>query len=94
MAKHLAAVNRLDGGQTVIRIAGDNAREVLAKGSPLDLDSRVFAPGHCAQTRIAKTGALIWQIDHKPTFDIVVRRSFASYLWRWLDDASQEYRLG
>ncbi len=94
LAKHLAAVNRLDGGQTVIRIAGDNAREVLAKGSPLDLDSRVFAPGHCAQTRIAKTGALIWQIDHKPTFDIVVRRSFASYLWRWLDDASQEYRLG
>jgi sarcosine oxidase subunit alpha len=93
LAKHVAAVNRLDGGQTVIRIAGPSAREVLAKGCPLDLDQRVFSPGQCAQTRIAKTGALIWLIDGEPTFDIVVRRSFASYLWRWLDDATREYRI-
>ena len=86
------SARRRSNGHTDCRV--QRSRGLLAKGCPLDLDQRVFAPGQCAQTRIAKTGALIWQIDDKPTFDIVVRRSFASYLWRWLDDASQEYRLG
>ncbi|NIO38860.1 MAG: hypothetical protein GTO41_00860, partial [Burkholderiales bacterium] len=31
------------------------------------------------------------QVDEAPSYDIYVHRSFADYLWRWLEDAAQEY---
>ncbi|MCH8090580.1 MAG: sarcosine oxidase subunit gamma [Chloroflexi bacterium] len=88
-----AAVNDLSGGQTVVRIQGTHARDVLSKGCPLDLHPRVFGPGQCAQSHISKTMALIRQIDDTPTYDVIVRRSFADYLARWLEEAAQEYGL-
>ena len=66
---------------------------MLAKGCPLDLHPRVFGPGHCAQSQIARVNAIIHQRDGSPSYDIVVRRSFADYLARWLDDAAAEYGL-
>jgi sarcosine oxidase gamma subunit len=30
-------------------------------------------------------------VDKAPTFDIYVARSFAEYLWAWLEDAGGEY---
>ena len=88
-----AAVNDLSGGQTVVRVQGTHARDVLSKGCPLDLHPRVFGPGQCAQSHISKTMALIRQIDDTPTYDVIVRRSFADYLARWLEEAAQEYGL-
>lgn len=83
-----AAVNELGPGQTVIEMVGPRAREILAKGCPLDLHPRVFGPGRCAQSRLARALVTIAQIDETPRFEIIVRRSFADYLWRWLLDAS------
>ena len=84
----------LSGGQTVINLRGRNAREVLSKGCTLDLHPRVFGPGLCAQSNVAKAAAIIRPLkDEEGTssFDIIVRRSFADYLARWLEDASREY---
>ncbi len=66
-------------------------RELLAKGCPLDLHPRVFDVGQCAQSHLAKAPILIRQLDREPAFEIVVRRSFADYLWVWLEDAAAEY---
>lgn len=88
-----AAVTDVSGGQTVITLGGEYARDVLAKGCSLDLHPRVFGPGQCAQTRLARAGVLIHQMDDAPTFALIVRRSFADYLWRWLEDAAAEYGL-
>jgi sarcosine oxidase subunit gamma len=88
-----AAVTDVTGGYTVITVAGPRARDVLAKGCPLDLHPSALAPGQCAQTLIAKTGALLRPLAGEPArFDIIVRRSFADYLWCWLEDAAAEYR--
>lgn len=92
LADRFAAVTDVSGGQTVITLSGRRAREVLAKGCTLDLHPRAFGPGRCAQSRIAKSAALIRQTDESPAFEIVVRRSFADYLWQWLEDAAREYR--
>jgi sarcosine oxidase subunit gamma len=81
------------GGQTIIRISGPSARDLLAKGCTLDLHPTVFGPGRCAQTLIAKAMATILYVDDAPTFDLVVRRSFAEYLYTWLQDAALEYGL-
>ena len=83
----------MSGGQTVITIQGPHARGVLAKGCSLDLHPRVFSPGLCAQTLVAGVGAIIRQIDEKPSYDLIVRRSLAEYLAHWLEDAAQEYGL-
>jgi sarcosine oxidase, subunit gamma len=80
-------VVELGSGQTVIELSGARAREVIAKGCPLDLHPRRFGPGRCAQSRLARTGVTIAQVDPAPTFELIVRRSFADYLWQWLQDA-------
>lgn len=85
-----AAVTDISSGQTVINIRGEDARDVLAKGCSLDLHRRVFGPGRCAQTHIAKAAVLISLRDESPSFDLIVRRSFAEYLGLWLRDAAQE----
>ena len=72
------------GGQVLLRLGGSHAREVLAKGCTLDLHPRAFKAGQCAQTTLAKTSMLIALIDDAPTFDIIVRRSFAEYAALWL----------
>jgi sarcosine oxidase subunit gamma len=84
-----ATVLELGSGQTVIELSGPRAREVIAKGCPLDLHPRVFGPGRCAQSRLARTLVTLLQVDQTPTFELIVRRSFADYLWQWLLDASR-----
>jgi len=84
-----AAVVELGSGQTVIELTGARAREVIAKGCPLDLHPRAFGPGRCAQSRLARTLVTLAQLDDAPTFELIVRRSFADYLWQWLLDASR-----
>ena len=87
------SVNDISGGQTIIRLRGARARELLNRGCPLDLHPRVFGVGQCAQSYIAKSNALIIQVDDTPTYDVIVRRSFADYLARWLLDAGMEYDI-
>ena len=88
-----AAVTDLTGGQTVINLRGANVRDVLAKGCTLDLHPRAFGPGRCAQTLVAKAMVTVRQLDESPSFDLIVRRSFADYLSHWLEDAAQQHGL-
>jgi sarcosine oxidase, subunit gamma len=90
-----AAVTEVSDGRVALRLSGPNARDVLAKGCPLDVHPRTFPPGSCAQSLLAKASVLIHLIDadpqRGPTFDLYVGRSFAHYLWAWLEDAGREY---
>lgn len=72
-------------------MSGARARDVIAKGCPLDLHPRVFGPGHCAQTYFDRAGIMILQTSTAPSFELIVRRSYADYLWAWLTDAASEY---
>ena len=85
------AVTDVTGGQTVIVISGPRARDVLAKGCPLDLHPSVFKPGQCAQTIVGKANATVRCVDGSPAFELIVRRSFAEYMALWLYDAALEY---
>ena len=88
-----AAVTEVGESRACIRVAGPHARDLLAKGCPLDLHPQVFGSGACAQSLLAKAAVLIHQVDDGPTFDVYVLRSFAEYLWLWLEDAAKEYGL-
>ena len=86
-----AALTDVSHGRAVVVLSGPHAREVLAKGCTLDLHPRVFGPGRCAQSRLAKCQALIHQTTDAPEYEIHVQRSFAQYAWTWLEDAGQEF---
>ena len=86
-----AALTDVSHSRAILVLSGPDARAVLAKGCPLDLHPRVFGPGRCAQSRLAKCQALIHQTSAAPEFEIHVARSFAQYAWTWLEDAGQEF---
>ncbi len=88
--QHVSIVDGTDA-RTTIRLHGADARNVLMKGCPLDLHPRVFGPGQCAQSILAKADVLIHQLDDTPTYDIYVLCSFSRYLWDWLADAAKEF---
>lgn len=90
LAGHHAGVTEVSDQLAVIRLSGPRARWVLAKGCALDLHPGVFGPGDCAQTLFERAGITLLQRDAAPTYHLLVRRSFAAYLWAWLLDAGQE----
>lgn len=81
----LAAVTDQSDARAVLRISGPRAREVLAKGVPIDLHPRVFAPGSVAITHASHIGVILWQLDAAPTYELAVFRSFAQSLAEWVD---------
>jgi sarcosine oxidase subunit gamma len=89
------ALTEVTDGRVALRLAGPNARDVLAKGCPLDLHPRAFKAGQCAQSLLAKASVLIHLVDDDPQagpgFDLHVARSFSRYLFTWLEDAGREY---
>jgi sarcosine oxidase, subunit gamma len=89
------ALTEVSDGRIALTLAGPSARDLLAKGCPLDLHPGTFEPGQCAQSLLAKADVLLHlrADDHEagPTFDLYVARSFAHYLWSWLEDAGREY---
>lgn len=87
----LKYANDISGGQIVLRLSGAVVGQVLAKGCTLNLADDKFAVGTCAQAGLAKASVLISRIDDAGSFDIVVRRSFAEYLVKWLHSAGREF---
>lgn len=85
------ALTDVSGGQTVVVVRGAPVRELLAKGCGLDLHPHAFDFGQCAQSHLAKAPILLRPLAGEPAFEIIVRRSFADYLWLWLEDAAAEY---
>ena len=89
----LAAVTDQGDGRAVLEISGSRARDALAKGIPVDLDSLVFKVGDAAQTSASHIGLQIALIDDAPTFEIISARSTAESLWSWLVASAAEYGI-
>ncbi len=92
---HAGYVTDVGESRTTIVVSGLRARDVLAKGCPLDLHPDAFGPEACAQSLIGPVGVTIHRAAtgpaDPPRFELIVLRSFADYLWRFLEDAGLEY---
>ena len=87
------AITDLTGGQSLLGIGGRQSRDVLSAACTLDLHADAFAPGSCAQTILAHSNVLItpaFQSSGDCVFEVLVRRSYADHLIRWLMDAAHE----
>ena len=76
---------------TTINISGNKVPDVLSKGTFIDLDNSVFEVGTCAQTTLWTVNVIIYKIDSKPSFDLFVDSTMATFLWDWLEHSSKEY---
>ena len=85
------SVTNVSDSSTIIELSGPHARSVIMKGCAVDIHPRVFKPGDAFQSNMAAASVIMWQLDLIPTFNIMVRASFASYLWKWLLDAGAEF---
>jgi sarcosine oxidase, subunit gamma len=69
--------------RAVIRLEGEGVREVLLKGSSLDLRGDDYKPGAVRRMRYAEIAALLHVVEDT-VFDLYVFRSYADYAWDFL----------
>jgi sarcosine oxidase subunit gamma len=89
--KRLASISDQSSGRTVISLSGPRARDVLAKGLPIDLDPRAFPLGSAATSTISLMGVQLWQADDTRSYDIALFRSVSESFWRWLTSSAAEF---
>ena len=91
LTDQFATLTKLGSAQTIIRVSGLHAIEFLSRGIAIDLDPSGFKPGQCVQTIMAHANVTVLNHSQEESiFDLIVRRSFAEHLWRWLRDVGQE----
>ncbi len=89
LAGHPALVEDVTDARDLFRLKGRAAREVLAKGAPVDLSRGAFGPGDFRRTRIGQIAAAFWQVEADPeTFELMCFRSVGAHMRAWLDSAS------
>ena len=88
---HVAIVN-VSGGQTIIHLTGKHASDVLMKSTSYDVHELNFPTGKVITTTLAQAQVIIRRLD-TDQFELVIRRSFADYIWIWLRDAAAEFGI-
>ena len=75
--------------RAVIRMEGEGSREILMKGTSLDLLSDDYPAGTARRMRFAEIAALLHVVE-EDIFDIYVFRSYAHYAWEFLMATARE----
>lgn len=83
---HLAA--DVSDARVVFRLEGFGAREVLAKGAPVDLAPGAFGLGEFRRTRLGQVAAALWSPEPE-VFGVMCFRSVAEYVALWLEGAER-----
>ena len=86
------AITNVSGGFSTLVLHGGNVLDVLQKSTAYDVHPDNFVPGKVVNTVFAKAQVCLRCVD-KGRYEIMVRRSFADYVWHWLQVASAEYGL-
>lgn len=87
-----ASIADQSSAYAVLRLSGPGARRLLARGAFLDFHPDAFQPGSAAVTLIAHMGAIVWQRDDAPTYEIAVFRSYAASFWHWIESAASGFQ--
>lgn len=93
-AGDVASVCDQSDGSILLAVSGPHARDVLARGIPIDLHPAQFGVGDTAITLAFHVGCQIWQADDKPTYILAVPRSYGASVRAWLDEAAGGFTSG
>ena len=89
-AGKLAMITSQSHGRTLMRISGPRARDVLTKGTAVDLHAATFKPGMAAATQIGHVGVTI-VCTGADSFDLITLSTFAAGFWEGLCELSLEW---
>src|SRR5262249_25812195 len=87
LCRDTAAVVDLGHARSVLRFEGEGVRDLLAKGTSIDLRLAHFAPGACALTSLGKMSALLHVVE-PTTIDVYLPRTYSRGFIDWLDHAA------
>lgn len=78
--------------RAVFILKGNHAREVLAKGAPVDLSSDAFGIGDFRRTRLGQVAVAFW-MEAEDEFRLVCFASMRGFMFDWLMNAAQKDSL-
>ena len=87
-----ATVTDLSHGRTSLRLEGEAAADVLAKGVAIDLHPAAFPVDRVAQSMIHHIDIVLHRVG-PAAFELWVLRSFAQSLVEWLLEAGEEFGI-
>lgn len=90
LGKTGATVVDVSHAYLAVTVSGARARDVLAKGVPIDVDPVAFEAGACAQTCLGDMNVLLHASDTQ-VIDLYAGRSYAASLWHWLRLSAAEF---
>jgi sarcosine oxidase subunit gamma len=82
--------------RALFRIEGPGARDVLAKGAPVDLSRAAFGPGDFRRTRLGQVACAFWMTGTAgdgEAFELVCFRSVAGHVFEWLCESAEAETL-
>jgi len=84
------AITDISHSRTVIQIQGDQAKEILKKGSPINFNE--FGVNQCAGTVFHGITIIIDSISNEPdTFNLLALRSFGESFYHHITDSALEF---
>jgi sarcosine oxidase, subunit gamma len=89
LANNAQSLVDVSHGSDSFALSGTQASYILNHGCPLDLSLAAFPVGMCTRTIFGKATIMLSR-PAAVTFHIDVWRSFAPYVWQWLDEARNE----
>jgi sarcosine oxidase subunit gamma len=92
LARDHRSVVDVSAGRVVIELAGADRFDLLFAGCGLDLDTRSWRAGMCAQTLLANVAVLLQ--EREDSTRIYVRPSFAAHLASWFTTVAAQSRPG
>lgn len=81
----------LSHARCIMELRGAAASRTLAKYCGLDLDVTVFPTGSATNTRFGHIGMHLARTDDEPTFELLVFRGYAEFVFDALCGAAAEY---
>ena len=90
-----AHVTDLTSAFAGIRLAGPSSADVLKKVCRLRLDHAGLLCGQCAQTPVARVGAVVMRDDlmGMMSYMLLVSRDYGEYVWKSLTSAGERHHI-
>lgn len=93
LSAHAAVIDQ-SHARAALRLSGERVREVLSKGSMVDIHPSAFPVGAAASTSFAHIGVQFWRTEDGPdgaVFEFLVARSMAGSFWSWFAASATEF---
>jgi heterotetrameric sarcosine oxidase gamma subunit len=87
----IATVVDLSHARCALQLRGAAAARTLAKVCGLDLDPSAFPTGSATNTRFGHIGMHLARTDDSPTFELLVFRGYAEFVFEALCDGAAEF---